>query len=353
MNEQVIFLSGKHVGVTGANGFIGSHICEILAQKGALIRAFIYPGTPTRVIDQPISKSGGEVVDLDITRPETIAGKFDTLDYLFQVAGTVAEWARPVRKIFDINFRGVQNVHRAARKAGVRRVIHTSTMSANGSCSAPFPALTDESAPWNLQRTGAYSVSKHLGDQVAKNANQIGIYETIRIRPHQVLGWGDTGPSEPGKLILQAMKGGFPAYIDQVTQPVHVEDVAWAHVAAMERGTPGSVYNIASAHPVPVFYLLWFVAQEAGARPPAPIAIPKGILRVAALFSEVLADHVTHKPPLLTRGNARMLDLNMGTSIARARRELGFNPRPWQDAVKDAIRWFKQGYQKVPRTYDK
>ncbi len=353
MNDQTVFLSGKRVGVTGANGFIGSHICGLLAQKGAFIRAFIYPGTPTRVIDQAITKSGGELVELDITRPETIEGKFDAVEYLFQVAGTVAEWAQPERKIFDINFHGVQNVHRAARKAGVRRVVHTSTMSANGSCSVPFPATTDESVPWNLQRTGAYSVSKHLGDKVAKNANQPGIYETIRIRPHQVLGWGDTGPSEPGKLVLQAMKGGFPAYIDQVTQPVHVKDVAWAHVAAMERGTAGSVYNIASAYPVPVFYLLRFVAQEAGARPPAPIAIPKGILRVVALFSETLANHVTHKTPILTRGNARMLYLNMGTSIARARRELGFNPRSWQDAVKDAVRWFREGYKKAIRTYDR
>lgn len=353
LNKQTVFLDGKQVGVTGANGFLGSHVIPLLQIKGAIIHAFIYPGTDTKVIKKYVFASGGNIQEIDITRPETLSGTFDELDYLFQIAGTVAEWAQPLDKIFKINFHGVRNIHRSARKAGIKRTVHTSTMSANGSCPDPYPAVTSEDAPWDLEYTGAYSVSKFLGDQVAKQFNRDGIYETVRIRPHQILGWGDTGPSAPGQLVLQAITGGFPVYIDQVTQIVHVQDVAEAHVAAMERGTPGSVYNIASAKPILVYDLLRYICKVAEVKPPLPIAIPKWILKIAAVLLENISNSITHKAPLLTRGNARILYKNMGTSIERAKTELGFKPRPWQDAVKEAVRWFREGYKPVSRNYDR
>ncbi|HUY01346.1 MAG TPA: NAD-dependent epimerase/dehydratase family protein [Candidatus Deferrimicrobium sp.] len=346
MNKQTVFLKDRHVGVTGANGFLGSHICGILRQKEAIIHAFIYPGTDIRNIDKFIANSGGQIQELDITKPQSIVGKLNNIDYLFQIAGTTAEWDYPMSRIFDINYHGVLNIHTYARKAGVKRTVHTSTMAANGSCPAPYPALTSEDAPWDMQFTGPYSVSKYLGDRIAQKFHQPGVYETIRIRPHQILGWWDTGPSAPGKLVLQAMRGGVPGYIDQVTQIVHVQDVAEAHVAAMERGTSGSVYNIASEKPIRAYDFLRYVCKVAQVKPPPPIPVPKGVLRIAAFWLENIATLITHKPPLLTRGNARVLYKNTGTSIERAKKELGFKPRPWQEAVKEAVRWFKEGYKK-------
>ncbi len=351
MNKQVVFLENKHVGITGSNGFLGSHICKALREKGAIIHAFIYPGTPTGSISAPVKGSGGAIVPIDITKPETMQGKFDGIEYLFHVAGTVAEWAYPASRVFDINFKGARNVHRLARAAGVKRAVHTSTMSANGSCPDPYPSLTSEDAPFDLQGAGLYAVSKYLGDRVARYANVPGVYETVRIRPHQILGWGDTGPSTPGQLVLRAIKGGFPGYIDQDTQIVHVEDVASAQVSAMERGTPGSVYNIASARPVPAYSFLRYACKAAKAKPPAPVAIPKGLVRILASVLETISNHVTRKPPLFTVGNARIVYKNMGTSIERARTELGFNPRPWQEAVKDAVRWFQEGYRPVEQDH--
>jgi dihydroflavonol-4-reductase len=347
VNKQTVFLENKHVGITGANGFLGSHICKVLREKGATIHAFVYPGTPTKSISAYVSGSGGTFVPMDITMPETMEGKFDGIEYLFHVAGTVAEWAHPVAKAFDINFRGAWNVHHHAKEAGVKRTVHTSTMSANGSCPDPYPSMTSEDAPFDLQGAGVYAVSKHLGDRVAKDSNVPGVYETVRIRPHQILGWGDTGPSVPGQLVLRAITGGFPGYIDQDTQIVHVEDVASAQVSAMERGTPGSVYNIASARPVAAYSFLRYACKVAKAKPPAPVAIPKGLIRIAASVLEAVSNHVTHKPPLVTVGNARILYKNMGTSIERAKTELGFDPRPWQEAVKEAVRWFQEGYRPV------
>ncbi|MHA1300463.1 MAG: NAD-dependent epimerase/dehydratase family protein [Candidatus Helarchaeota archaeon] len=353
MNTQTVFLDGKHVGVTGANGFLGTHICKKLLEKDAIIHAYIYPGTNTKNIEDYILDSDGDIKHIDITKPETLIGKFEDIEYLFQIAGTVAEWAYPIKKIFDINVYGVRNVHKYAKKAGVKRTVHTSSMTANGSCPEPYPAVASEDAPWDLHNTGPYSVSKYFGDQIAKNFNRNGIYETIRIRPHQILGWGDTGPSVPGQLVLQAITSGFPAYIDQVTQIVHVEDVAEAHIAAMERGTPGSVYNIASEKPIRIFEFLKYVCKIANVKPPMPIAIPKWILKILGITLENFANQVTHKPPLLTRGNANMFYKNLGTSIERAKKELGFKPRPWQEAVREAVRWFREGYEPVKRTYDR
>ncbi len=353
MNQQTVFLEGKHVGVTGANGFLGSHIIPLLKKKRAIIHAFVYPNTDTKVIDIDVSASGGDIQYIDITDPETLSGKFEGLDYLFQIAGTVAEWAKPVTKIFKINFQGVKNVHTYARQAGVKRTVHTSTMAANGSCPDPYPAVSTEDAPWDLQWTGPYSVSKHLGDCWAQKFNETGVYEVIRVRPHQILGWGDTGPSAPGQLVLQAITQGFPVYIDQVTQVVHVQDVAEAHIAAMERGTPGSVYNIACEKPILIYDFLRYLCKVAKVNPPRPIAIPKWLLRIAGILLENISNTFTHQAPLLTRGNARILYKNMGTSIDRAKNELGFHPRPWQEAVKEAVRWFREGYKPVTRTYDR
>ncbi|MHA1733974.1 MAG: NAD-dependent epimerase/dehydratase family protein [Promethearchaeota archaeon] len=347
MNEQKVFLNGASVGVTGANGFVGSHVCEVLAGKGAEIHAFVYPGTETTNIVGFVERSGGTVREVDVTRPSTLEGEFDGLEYLFHVAGTVAEWARPRSKIFDVNFRGALNVHSAAKRAGVQRTVHTSSMAACGSCPDPYPAVTSEDAPYDLQATGPYSLSKYLGERVAvkfHGGEGPGAYQTIRVRPHQVLGWGDTGPSVPGQLVLQAITRGFPAYVDQVTQVVHVGDVAAAHVAAMERGTPGSVYNIASERPVPAYNFLQYACEVAGAKPPARVPVPKRLLLVAATLLEALSDHITHRPPPLTRGNARLMYKNTGTSIERARRELGFQPKPWREAVDEAVRWFTEGY---------
>lgn len=353
MNKQTIFLNGKHVGVTGANGFIGSHICNLLSSRGAIIHAFIYPGTERHSIKTSIKRSNGEIKEIDITKLNSLNGMFNDIEYLFQIAGTVAEWTYPLKKIFEINVMGVKNVHFMAKKAGVKRTIHTSSMAANGSCPSPYPAVTNEDACWDLQRTGPYSQSKHLGDRIAASYNKIGLYETIRIRPHQVLGWGDTGPSAPGALVLQAITKRFPAYIDSVTQIVHVEDVAKAHILAMERGTPGSVYNIACETPITAYNFLEYICKVADVKPPAPVSIPKGLLKIVASFSELLSTHLIHKPPILTRGNAQILNKNMGTSIERAKIELGFKPRSWKEAVNEAVKWFQKGYKPVLRKHDR
>ena len=353
MNTQTVFLEGKHIGVTGANGFLGSHICNLLNKKEAIIHAYVYPETGTQMIDDIVRESRGSIQFIDITKPDRLSGKFDNVDYLFQIAGTVAEWSHPRKKVFDINFRGVRNVHLYAQEAGVKRTVHTSTMAANGSCPDPYPAVTSEDAPWDMQSAGVYSVSKYLGESVAKIYNKPGVYETVRVRPHQILGWGDTGPSAPGQQILMIMEKGLPFYIDVVAQIVHIEDVAEAHIAAMERGTPGSVYNIASENPIPGYAYLQYICKVAGVKPPRPIAIPKGLLKIAGFLLENLSTHITHKPPLLTRGNARLLSKNLGTSIELAKKELGFKPRPWQEAVKEAVKWFQEGYKPVKRTYDR
>ncbi len=352
MNAQTVFLEGKHVGITGANGFLGTHICELLVKKKAIISAYVYSGTNTRIIEKAINETKGDIFFIDITKPDSLKGKFEGVEYLFQIAGTVAEWAHPVKKIFDINFRGAKNVHKSAKRAGVKRTVHTSTMAANGSCLDHFPSVTHENALWDMKRTGPYAVSKHLGDRIALAYNRPGVYETVRIRPHQILGWGDTGPSAPGQIVLRAMTKGFPMYIDQVTQIVHIQDVAEAHIAAMERGRPGEAYNIASAKPISAYEFLCCISKFAGVKPPKPIAIPKGLLLIASVFLEAIATHITHKTPPLTIGNARIMYKNMGTSIEKARRELGFSPRPWQEAVEEAVRWFRERYRPEKRMYD-
>ena len=218
--------------VTGGNGFLGSHIARIaIHEKGWDVRLLVLPGTGEAVMDEMIR--GGEKIYGDVLDYDSILKAVRGVDVVFHTAGSIFEWARPENPVWELNFHGVRNVCRACMETGVGRLVHTSTAAAIGS--APAGELTDEDRMWDMWDTGLYSRSKFLGEKEAFEWGARGL-DLVVACPHQILGDWDTGPSTPGRIVLDFLHGRIPAYIDASSQFVDVDDVATGQILMAEKG---------------------------------------------------------------------------------------------------------------------
>lgn len=331
--------------ITGANGFLGSHISRLAVHElGWDVRLFVLKGTPERVLAEFVQ--GGEVFYGDILDYESIAKATEGIEVVFHTAGSILEWAKPEKAVWDINFHGVRNVCRACFENGVKRLVHTSTAAAVGS--APKGEFADESVMWDLWDTGLYSRSKFLGEKEVFEWGARGL-DVVVACPHQILGDWDTGPSTPGRLLLNFLNTEAPFYLDTFSQFVDVEDVARGHIRMALDGRRGEKYILAGGETVHVKEFLCYAAQITGLRSPF-IRLPLLLVDVAAGPVQWFSDYITRSYPLMTIGNARMLHKNMAVDISKARRELGFEPGDWRAAVRKAVRWFyENGYVKNTR----
>ena len=331
--------------ITGGNGFLGSHIArQAIHDKGWEVRLFVLRGTREDVIEKMIR--GGEKFYGNILDYSSIVEAMRGIDIVFHTAGSILEWAKPESPVWDINFHGVRNICRACMETGVKRLVHTSTAATIGS--EPPGKSADEYSMWDLWDTGLYSRSKFLGEKEAFEWGARGL-DLVVACPHQIIGDWDTGPSTPGRIILDFLHGRIPAYIDAVSQFVDVEDVARGQILMAEKGRKGHRYILAGSEPVTVKEFLEFLAEISGL--PAPkIKMPTWGLDIAARPVQWMSDYITGKYPLMTIGNARMLHKNTAADIRKAREELGYSPGDWKAAAIKAVKWFAEnGYIKYPK----
>ena len=324
--------------ITGANGFLGAHLTRKALDRGHRVRALCLFGTPA----DHVANLGAEVVRGDILEPQTLRPAMDGIEVVFHVAGSTLEWHADPWAVYLVHAIGTRNVCATALEAGVKRLVHTSTMSAVGSASAAAGEL-DEDRLFDLFDTGLYSRSKLLGEMEALRAAARGL-DVVVCCPHQILGAGDFGPSTPGRIVVLFAQGRIPFYVNVRSQFVDVDDCAEGHVLAAEKGQRGGRYILAGPEPVDMRTFFAACAEMTG-RPVPRFAIPRWMVRIAATPIEWIADHVTRRPPLLTAGNATMLYKDMTCSIRKATEQLGYAPGPWRGALRKAVDWFRgNGY---------
>ena len=324
--------------ITGANGFLGAHLTRKALARGRRVRALCLPGTPA----DHVANLGAEVVRGDILEPETLRPAMEGVEIVFHVAGSTLEWHADPIVVYRINAIGARNVCAAALDAGVKRLVHTSTMSAVGSASARAGEY-DEDRWFDLFDTGLYSRSKLLGEMEALRAGARGL-DVVVCCPHQILGAGDFGPSTPGRIVVLFARGRIPFSVNVRSQFLDVEDCAEGHLLAAEKGRRGERYILAGSEAVDMRAFFAACAELTGRRPPR-IAVPRWMARVAAAPMEWVADRVTRRPPPLTAGNAAMLYKDMTCSTRKAAEQLGFAPGAWRNALEKAVTWFREnGY---------
>ncbi len=321
--------------VTGASGFVGSAVARALVARGLHVRVVMRP-TANRL---NIAKLHCEPVVGDMRDEESMTAALKGARYLFHVAADYRLWARDPGEIERNNFQGAKATMGAALKAGVERVVYTSSVAAL----KPGDTAVDESSRHTPQSViGAYKRSKLVAErEVERLVREEGLPAVI-VAPSTPIGPRDIKPTPTGRVIVEAATGRMPAFVDTGLNLVHVDDVAAGHLLALDRGRIGENY-ILGGEDVALQTMLGDIAFLSGRKAPT-IKIPRAPLFPLAWAAEAVA-RVTGKEPFLTADALRMSRYRMFFSSEKARRELGYTARPYREGLKDALSWFREnGY---------
>ncbi|HZU89886.1 MAG TPA: hopanoid-associated sugar epimerase [Stellaceae bacterium] len=317
--------------VTGASGFVGSAIVEELLRGPGRIRAVVRPASRR----PPAPRERFEVALGDMRDLAAMKAAMRGARFLFHVAADYRLWARHPNEIIAANVEGTRAVMTAAAEAGIERIVYTSSVATL----APQPTSpADETcALRESEAIGAYKRSKVAAERVVEAMVGQGLPAVI-VNPSTPIGPRDGRPTPTGRILIEAAAGRMPAYLDTGLNLVHVDDVAAGHIAALERGRIGERY-ILGGDDVMLGRMLADIAALTGRRPPR-VKLPRAPLFPLALVTEAAAQ-ITGREPFLTLDGLRMAKNRMFFSSAKAERELGYRHRPYQEAIKDALDWFR------------
>jgi len=323
--------------ITGATGFIGSAVARTFLGAGYVVRALVRVTSPrTNLTGLDI-----EFVEGYIRDAESVARAMQEVRYVIHVAADYRLWAPEPEEIIRTNVLGTRIVMEAARRAGVERVVYTSSVATLQLRSGGDAADETESAA-ESEALGPYKRSKVVAERlVAEMVARDGLPAVI-VNPTAPIGRRDIKPTPTGRVIVEAACGRMPGYVDTGLNLVDVDDVAAGHLAALVRGRVGERYILGGQN-VMLADMLQDIARLVGRRPPS-LRLPRGLIYPVALAAEAMAK-VTRREPFVTTEGLRLAKHRMFFTSAKAERELGYRARPYIEALRDAIDWFRQaGY---------
>jgi hopanoid-associated sugar epimerase len=321
--------------ITGVSGFVGAAVAKAFAADGWQVKGLARASSPATNLEG----FPGEIVRGDMLDGPSVARALEDCDAFAHVAADYRLWAPDPEEIVRHNLEGTRVVMETALAAGVKRIVYTSSVATI----APLPGgAAGEDRPLTEQTAiGAYKRSKVMAERlVERMVAERGLPATI-VNPSTPIGPRDVKPTPTGRILVEAATGKIPAFVDTGLNIVHVDDVARGHVLALQKGEPGRRY-ILGGEDVMLQALLTEVAHRVGRKPPT-INLPTAPLMPLAAVSEAWG-WLRKKEPLFTRDALRMAKYRMFFSSERAKAELGYTCRPWQQAVGDALDWFaRQG----------
>lgn len=314
--------------VTGATGFVGAAVARALARRGLRLRLM------HRASSDPANLAGlpGELVVGDLNDPESLARVVTGCRALFHVAADYRLFVPDPAAMRRVNVDGTVALLRAAKAAGVWRMVYTSSVAALGLTEDGSPA--DEATPNRLEdHVGPYKRSKYEAELAVKRLAAEGI-DAVIVNPAAPVGPGDVKPTPTGRMVLDAARGHMPAYVETGMNIVHVDDVAEGHLLAMERGRAGESYILGGEN-LMLSEIGRMITRLAGRSPPR-IRLPIAPLVPIAAAMEWWARRSGHEP-LMTRDMLAMARKRMFYSSDKARTELGYRSRPAEAAMRDAL----------------
>jgi len=322
--------------VTGGTGFIGSSVVRTLLERNVGVRALCRVGSDRSNLEGlDIELIEGDLVDVDSLR-RGMAG----CELVFHVGALYSFWVRPRRRIYDVNVEGTRAVFDAAKKAGVERVVYTSSVAALGRRDDGTPA--DETTETSLdQVVGDYKKSKYLAEQVAlERAKELPI---VIVNPSFPVGPRDLKPTPTGRTILDFLNRRMPAYVETGMNVVDVEDVALGHWLAAEKGRIGERYILGGEN-VTMKGMLDLLSDVSGL--PAPrFRIPYRPILALSYLNAGFCRIFPKITPRMTPETIRMSSHHMYFDPSKAVGELGFPQTPARDALAKAVAWFREnGY---------
>ena len=322
--------------VTGATGFVGSHVARALIAAGAELRLLIRPSSRTN----NIADLRAEVAMGDLCRPESLRKAMQGCEIVFHVAADYRLWVRDPEQMYRANVEGTRAVIEAAQASGVRRVIYCSSVATMGF--KENGQVVDEDTPVSLaDMIGHYKRSKFMAEQVALEAGRNGA-DVVVVNPTTPVGERDIKPTPTGRIIVDFLKRKFPAYVDTGLNLVDVEEVARGHLLAMEKARPGERYILGGEN-LTLKQILDKLAELTGLPSPS-IKVPHGVAMGFAAFDQFFTGVLMGKQPRATIDAVRMGRKKMYASSAKAERELGYKVVPVEDALRRAVNWFRANH---------
>jgi dihydroflavonol-4-reductase len=321
--------------VTGASGFLGAAIANSARAAGYPVRVLIRTSSPRTNIH-----SQDEVVIGDLRDRKSMSAALHGVRYLVHAAADYRLWAPSPDEILRNNVDGTRTLMEEALRAGVERIVYTSSVATIG-LRAGEPA--DEARTLAADKAvGAYKKSKVMAERLVDEMVKSAGLPAVIVNPSTPVGPRDVKPTPTGRIIVEAARGRMPGFVDTGLNLVHVDDAAAGHMAALRRGRIGERYILGGEN-VHLATMLADIAQIVGRRPPR-LRLPIGAIFPFAWGAELWA-RWSGREPFATRDGLRMARQHMFYSDAKARRDLGYVSRPYREGIADAISWFRQaGY---------
>ncbi|VVE68019.1 NAD-dependent dehydratase [Pandoraea pnomenusa] len=318
--------------VTGASGFVGSAVARTALARGHEVRLLVRGSSPrANLADLPV-----EVVEGDMRDAASMQRALAGCDALLHVAADYRLWAKDPNDIMRANIDGTRTVMDAALRAGVQRVVYTSSVATLRVHDAVGPV--DETRPNDEATTiGVYKRSKVAAERLVERMIANDGLPAVIVNPSTPIGPRDIKPTPTGRIIVEAAQGKIPAFVDTGLNLVHVDDCAEGHLLALERGRIGERY-ILGGDDVLLRDMLSGIADMVGRKAPT-IALPRWPLYPLAMAAQGVA-RFTGKEPFVTVDGLKMSRYHMFFSSEKARRDLGYTARPYADGLRDALAWF-------------
>src|SRR5271169_3753739 len=325
--------------VTGAAGFLGSHVARQLVARGESVRVLLRPSSSNKAIaDLPLEYVTGDLRDV-ASLQRAMAG----IRHVYHVVADYRLWAKNPQDIYDSNVGGTKNLLAAAKRTGVEQLIYTSTVA---TIAVDRPELPNESTEARLEEMiGHYKRSKWMAEQEALKAAKEGL-PVIVAMPTTPVGPWDWKPTPTGKIILDFLNGKMPGYVETGLNFVGVEECAAGHLLVAERGKRGDRYLL-GAENLTLKGLFDVLAGMTGLRAPA-LKIPHG-LALGVAYVESAFSRLVGKEPQIPVEGVKIAQHTMFVDCLRAQRELGFQPGPVAAALERAVRWYQGNGYVSPR----
>ena len=323
--------------VTGATGFLGSHVARRLQDRGADLRLLVRSSSRTdNIADVPAEHVVGDLRDL-----ESLKRGMADCEFVFHVAADYRLWAVNGQELYPSNVEGTRNILRAARESHVRRVVYTSSVATMGFGNNGH--MTDENTPVTLSNMiGDYKRSKFMAEQLVIEAARGG-QAVVMVNPTTPIGERDIKPTPTGRIVVDFLKRKFPAYVDTGLNLVDVRECAEGHLLAMEKAAPGERYILGGVN-LTLKQILDKLAAITGLPSPS-IRLPYVVAYATGVVDTLVTGTMLKREPRVTLDSVRMGRKKMFVTSAKAERELGWCSGPVDGALKRAVDWFRaNGY---------
>lgn len=323
--------------ITGATGFLGSHVAERCVQRGMKVRVLARPSSDTRFLKQlPVDIFPSDIGDSG-RLPEALKG----IDVVIHCAAKVGDWG-PVEEYRAVNVEALRGLLEACRGASIQRFVHLSSL---GVYEARDHYGTDETVPLPDKHIDGYTQTKVESEKLVLQYHRDHGLPVVVLRPGFIYGPRDRQVLPKLVQSLRQRQIRYLGFKRKVMNTIYVGNLVDAILLALEKpAAVGQVYNLTDGESVSKKEFIEAIALGVGVPKPRPVPLPLWVAKFLVWWLEESArKRGDPQPPLLTQARLKFLGLNLDFSIEKARRELGYQPQTrFADGIRETVAWLKQ-----------